>query len=100
MVGNGVGLVLKNIDQIEKIIELLKTNPDDRRLLCMAWNPNDLDDMALPPCHYGFQLYSRPLSNSERLEWLWEHSNGEYDEWKNPSSNKLDELNVPKESLV
>lgn len=93
------GFGTKNIDQIEKIIELLKTNPDDRRLLCMAWNPNDLDDMALPPCHYGFQLYSRPLSNSERLEWLWEHSNGEYDEWKCPSSDKLDELNVPKREL-
>ena len=75
------GFGAKNIDQIKKIIELLKTNPDDRRLLCMAWNPNDLDDMALPPCHYGFQLYSRPLSNTERLDWLCEHSNGEYDEW-------------------
>ena len=93
------GFGAKNIDQIEKIIELLKTNPDDRRLLCMAWNPNDLDDMALPPCHYGFQLYSRPLSNSERLDWLCEHSNGEYDEWKLASSDKLDELNVPKREL-
>jgi thymidylate synthase len=89
----------KQIDQIQNIIKMLKTNPDDRRMICMAWNTNDFDDMALPPCHYGFQVYTRVLSNFERLEWLWEHSDGEYDEWKTASEEKLDELNVPKREL-
>ena len=89
----------KQIDQIQNIINMLKTNPDDRRMICMAWNTNDFEDMALPPCHYGFQVYTRVLSNSERLEWLWTNSNGEYDEWKSATDEKLDELNVPKREL-
>ena len=89
----------KHIDQIKNIIEMLKTNPDDRRMICMAWNANDFDKMALPPCHYGFQVYTRELTPTERLEWLWEHSNGEYDEWKSPTKSSLDDLGVPTREL-
>ena len=89
----------KHIDQIKNIIEMLKTNPDDRRMICMAWNANDFDEMALPPCHYGFQVYTRELTPTERLEWLWEHSNGEYDEWKSPTKSSLDDLGVPTREL-
>lgn len=87
------------VNQIQKVIELLKTNPDDRRLLVSAWNPEDMKDMALPPCHYCFQLYTRELNAFERLEWLWEHSDGDYDEWKSATHEKLDELNVPRREL-
>ena len=55
--------------------------------------------MALPPCHYGFQVYTRELTPTERLEWLWEHSNGEYDEWKSPTKQSLDDLGVPEREL-
>lgn len=89
----------KHIDQIQNIIDTLKTNPDDRRMICMAWNTNDFDEMALPPCHYGFQVYTRELNPTERLNWLCEHSNGEYDEWKIASDELLDSLNVPKREL-
>lgn len=89
----------KQIDQIKNIIEMLKTNPDDRRMICMAWNTNDFDEMALPPCHYGFQVYTRELTPTERLEWLWEHSNGEYNEWKSPTKQSLDDLGVPEREL-
>lgn len=89
----------KQIDQIQNIIDMLKTNPDDRRMICMAWNANDFDKMALPPCHYGFQVYTRKLTPIERLEWLWEHSNGEYDEWKSPTKQSLDDLGVPEREL-
>lgn len=46
----------QGVDQLKKVIETIKNNPNDRRMLVMAWNPCMLDQMALPPCHYGFQI--------------------------------------------
>lgn len=54
------------IDQISELINKLKTNPDDRRLLVSAWNVGQLSEMALPPCHYAFQCYTRKLTPFER----------------------------------
>ena len=55
-----------NIDQIANLINELKTNPDSRRLMVSAWNVGEIDQMTLPPCHYGFQVYTRELSLEER----------------------------------
>ena len=57
------------LDQIANLISELKTNPDSRRLMVSAWNVGELDQMVLPPCHYGFQVYTRKLSLNERRNW-------------------------------
>ena len=64
------------VDQIANLIKDLKTNPDSRRLMVNAWNVGELDQMVLPPCHYGFQVYTRELSYSERYK-IWFSNNYE-----------------------
>ncbi len=57
----------KGVDQLKNVIHTLKTNPTDRRMLVSAWNPMHLKHMALPPCHYGFQI----IVISDKLSVLW-----------------------------
>lgn len=69
------------VDQIAELIHNIKTNPDSRRLMVSAWNPGELDRMVLPPCHYGFQIYTRELSPLEIVkqakdEGIWEDGSG------------------------
>lgn len=56
-----------SIDQIQDLISELKTNPDSRRLMVSAWNVGELEDVVLPPCHYGFQCYV----NDGKLSLMW-----------------------------
>ncbi len=57
----------EGVDQLKNIIETAKKNPNDRRMIVNAWNPSMLDQMALPPCHYGYQI---TVVNG-RLNLLW-----------------------------
>lgn len=57
----------KGVDQLKKVIDTLKTNPNDRRMIVNAWNPLSLHEMALPPCHYCFQV----VVINDKLNLLW-----------------------------
>jgi thymidylate synthase len=65
-----------HVDQIQNLINELKTNPDSRRLMVSAWNVGELDKMVLPPCHYGFQVYTSELSDERRYN-IWFNNNYE-----------------------
>jgi thymidylate synthase len=71
-----------SLDQIANLIFQLKRNPDSRRLMVSAWNVGELSEMTLPPCHYGFQMYTRELTFDERYEiysksdQTWEEGGG------------------------
>lgn len=58
----------EGIDQIANAVKMLKTNPDGRRIIVSAWNPAEVDEMALPPCHALFQFWTRELSLEERCK--------------------------------
>jgi thymidylate synthase len=67
------------IDQIKILIQSLKTNPDSRRLMVSAWNVGKLHEMVLPPCHYGFQVYTRELTWEEQVQWVMKNTDVEWE---------------------
>jgi thymidylate synthase len=91
----------KGIDQISDLIKQLKENPDSRRLIVNAWAVDDLLEMVLPPCHYGFQVYTRELSEKERMD-LYNKSNWNKDIFPSDVSGwnrLLDSYNIPTRAI-
>ena len=86
------------VDQIKNLINNLKTNPDSRRLMVNAWNVGELDQMVLPPCHYGFQVYTRELSISERVNLFMQGKKVERFLEK-ITAKDLDNENIPKRAI-
>ena len=84
------------IDQIKNLIENIKENPDSRRLMVNAWNVGDLDKMVLPPCHYGFQIYTRELNLDERID---HHNKGSINKSSDYFSEHMDAMGVPNRSI-
>lgn len=60
---------IHRVDQIQKLVLDIMNNPDSRRLMVSAWNVGELDQMVLPPCHYGFQVYTQELNEPARFTW-------------------------------
>jgi len=91
-----------SIDQIQDLISELKTNPDSRRLMVSAWNVGELDKMTLPPCHYGFQVYTRELSDKERYDYWFKNNyetGMEYNESNIPNFDDAYYTRTPKRSI-
>lgn len=67
------------IDQIKKAVDTLRYNPMSTSNIVNAWNPDDLDEMALPPCHYGFQIIGIPLGMGKYgFEIHWQQRSTDY----------------------
>jgi thymidylate synthase len=64
---NGQDYTGKGVDQLKKVVDKLKSDPTDRRMIVSAWNPLALHQMALPPCHYGFQV----TVLNDKLNLMW-----------------------------
>jgi len=92
----------QGIDQIATVIDQLRNNPDDRRIIVNAWNVGEISEMALPPCHAMFQFWSAEMSAKHREDWM--HNNVNCVTYDGPISDeaiheKCDRHNVPTRQL-
>ena len=82
------------VDQLMQMVERLKSNPDDRRNLTSFWNPTELNEMLLPPCHLLHQVWTRELSYNERFNLLVKNNLPDYTTHHDRIEEELDKNNV------
>ena len=88
------------IDQIDDLVRELKTNPDSRRLMVSAWNVGELDQMVLPPCHYGFQVWTRELNHNERINLCLQlKPETKFAAHVETNETLMDDWNIPKRAI-
>jgi len=87
------------IDQIKNLLKELKTNPDSRRLMVSAWNVGELTEMLLPPCHYGFQMYTTELTELERQEIFCNRLGKDLSYAKRLDHSDYDGADIPKRKI-
>jgi thymidylate synthase len=87
------------INQIEDVINTLRTNPDDRRMIISAWNVDEIRDMALPPCHYCCQFYTSELTNYDRQRLCQKKNNLPNEAVYDMTPEELDEEGIPRRKL-
>ncbi len=84
------------INQLMNVVNTLTYDPYNRRLVVSAWNPNDIPNMALPPCHYAMEFYAEPIPFEERVE-IWRSKNNK--KTKSPTEEIMDNDLIPKNYL-
>ncbi len=93
----------EGIDQIARVIDQLRNNPNDRRIIVSAWNVAEIENMKLPPCHALFQFWSAPLSIQKRRDLVDEkdlHGEGNMSVDRHSlSEDSLTQLNIPERQL-
>ena len=93
------------IDQIAKVVEQIKSNPYSRRLMVTAWNPAEIEEMALPPCHCLFQFYVEPSSTSDKVtesqsgKVATQSNNSDTQPLSHPATQPLSHSEAPKGHL-
>lgn len=80
------------IDQIQKVIDTIKNNPDSRRNIVSAWNPKEVDSASLPPCHTLFQFFCEPLTSYEMLDYGTLEERLEYDEFSDSTTERYQRI--------
>ncbi|MFM2010734.1 MAG: hypothetical protein RLZZ479_1125 [Bacteroidota bacterium] len=86
-------------DQIAQLIHSLRANPDSRRLMVNSWHVDEIESMVLPPCHYGFQVYTRELSLEERLDIRKKETKNGVIDYDNKNHKYLDSFDVPRRAI-
>lgn len=96
-----ISIPTQEVNQIQEVIDTLKKNPDSRRIMVNAWNVGQINEMVLPPCHYGFQFYTRELSFDERADLYTEHciKNNWAQRLAGPTEADFERVNIPTRAL-
>ena len=97
--GDSLGVpIYESIDQLRKVYDNLRQGIDDRREIVLHWNPAELDQMALPPCHLMYQFGLEPLTLDERISW-YQNTTGDAVEPRDCTIQFMDSAGIPTNRL-